>query len=526
MGKFESYPEANALGDNDITLYNKNTVTHKITFSRLVNLIKDKIAQTGLVTSISTGAGLVGDTITSSGTIKCKLKSETVSSLSSANPTITANRQYAIGLDREGYLSVNVPWTENSTYSSGTAIDITNETINVILDNTYSSSSTAKAASAKAVKDAYDNSMRKDGSNADTHVRFSNTLTVGSIRRQNSTIGNNSVAFGYGNIASAHNSFANGIYTEARGFASHSEGYGTDQPNYTEDAPQEYNSQATANISANGDGSHAEGYTVYEDLSGITGIIQANGNGSHAEGYAKPGQGDAGIIAYGLGSHAEGYADNQAYGAPACYTIAKGDGSHAEGMGTYASGNISHAEGEGSVSGGYASHAEGTYTKASGSSSHAEGYNTTASTSYSHAGGAYATTYKSCQLVQGGDASKFGTVSTYGRGIFAINPNTQYYTTDTTLTTSTNGDSGTVKKGVSVTLTLDKYAMYMLYWTTYSGTNDATMGSGMHLISTSATTNNPYVQDILATNIIDSVSACSITLLDDHKYMFHLIRII
>ena len=595
MGKFESYPEANALGDNDITLYNKNTVTHKVTFSRLVNLIKDKIAQTGLVTSISTGAGLVGDTITSSGTIKCKLKSETVSSLSSANPTITANRQYAVGLDREGYLSVNVPWTENSTYSSGTAIDITNETINVILDNTYSSSSTAKAASAKAVKDSYDNSMRKDGNNADTHVRFSNALTVGGTRKQNSTIGNNSVAFGYGNVASAHNSFASGIYTEAKGYASHSEGNGTDQPNYINGQYNEYDDNATANITATADGSHAEGHTTYDDQSGITGIIQANGMGSHAEGYAEAGQGDGIIIAYGKGAHAEGYANSAVYGGD-CANIASGDGSHTEGIGTYAggdgshaegiictangesshaegysttangnyshaegkqtkangqyshaeglnltaSGNCSHAEGNVNTASGSCSHAEGQntqatkscahaegyYTKALGIYSHAEGYNTTTNDSYSHAGGAFASTHESCQLVQGGEAAKFDALSTYGRGVFSISPNTQYYTTDTTLATSTNGSSGTVKEGVSITLTLNKYAMYILYWTTYSGTNDATMGSGMHLISTSATTNNPYVQDVLAGNIIDSVDACSITLLDDHKYMYHLIRII
>lgn len=595
MGKFESYPEANALGDNDITLYNKNTVTHKITFSRLVNLIKDKIAQTGLVTSISTGAGLVGDTITSSGTIKCKLKSETVSSLSSANPTITANRQYPVGLDREGYLSVNIPWTENSTYSSGTAIDITNETINVILDNTYSSSSTAKAASAKAVKDAYDNSMRKDGNNADTHVHFSNALTVGITRKLNSTIGGSSVAFGYGNIASASNSFASGFYTEALEFASHSEGYGTNESNYINGQYNEYDDNATANIAATAYGSHAEGYTTYDEQSGITGIIQANGMGSHAEGCAESGQGDGVIIAYGKGSHAEGYADSAVIGAD-CANIAYGNGSHVEGIGTYAggigshaegiictangesshaegedttasgnyshaegqsteanktcahaeghnttaSGNYSHAEGDGTKASGSCSHAEGLSTqattgcahaegqntKALGSSSHAEGYNTTASTSYSHAGGAYATTYKSCQLVQGGDASKFGAVSTYGRGIFAISPNAQSYTTDTTLASSTNGESGTVKAGVSITLTLDKYAMYMLYWTAYSGTNDVTINSGMHLISTSTATNNPFVQDIFMNNIIDDVGACQITLLNNNKYMFHLIRII
>lgn len=579
MGKFESYPEANALGDNDITLYNKNTVTHKITFSRLVNLIKDKIAQTGLVTSISTGAGLVGDTITSSGTIKCKLKSETVSSLSSANPTITANRQYPVGLDREGYLSVNVPWTENSTYSSGTAIDITNETINVILDNTYSSSSTAKAASAKAVKDAYDNSMRKDGNNADTHVRFSNALTVGGTRKQNSTIGNNSVAFGYGNVASAHNSFASGIYTEAKGYASHSEGYGTDQPNYMNNPYGDYNNNVTVNIAATAYGSHAEGYTTYDEQSGITGIIQANGMGSHAEGYAEGGQGDGVIIAYGKGSHAEGYANSTIFGGD-CANIAHGNGSHVEGIGTYAggigahaegiictangesshaegyntlangqhahaegeeataSGNCAHAEGQITLATKICAHAEGYDTKASGNFSHSEGYHTiangfyshaegyytTADSAYSHVGGAHATALDSCQFVQGGRDEKFNI--SLNRGVFSVSPNATYYTTNTTLTTSLNGSSGTVASGVSMTLTLDKYAMYMLYWTTYSGTNDVTMSSGIHLISTSTTTNNPHVQDILAGNIIDSVDACSITLLDSNKYMFHLIRIL
>ena len=594
MGKFESYPEANALGDNDITLYNKNTVTHKITFSRLVNLIKDKIAQTGLVTSISTGAGLVSDTITSSGTIKCKLKSETVSSLSSANPTITANRQYPVGLDREGYLSVNVPWTENSTYSSGTAIDITNETINVILDNTYSSSSTAKAASAKAVKDAYDNSMRKDGNNADTHVRFSNALTVGGTRKQNSTIGSNSVAFGHGNIASESNSFASGIYTEALEFASHSEGYGTDQSNYTNGQYNEYNDNATANIAATAYGSHVEGYTTYNNQSDITGIIQANGVGSHAEGCAESGQGDGVIIAYGKGAHAEGYANSAVVGDD-CANIASGDGSHTEGIGTHAggdgshaegiictangksshaeghnttaSGNYSHAEGDGTnASGGYShaegqntkatkaythaegyntqananyshaegyntkttgvySHAEGNGTQATGNCSYAGGYNTVASGNYSHAGGAYAEASFPSQLVQGAYDAKYNNATSYGRGVFGISPNAKHYTTPYTIQAQ-NGHSATVKDGVEMTLVLDKYAMYMLYWTTYSGTNDATISSGMHLISTSAGVNNPHVQDILDGNIIDSVGACQIILLDSNKYMYHLIRII
>ena len=64
----------------------------------------------GTVTSVAPGAGLTGGSITSSGTIKAKLKSETQSSLSAASKGSTSNREYAVGLDNSGYLSVNVPW--------------------------------------------------------------------------------------------------------------------------------------------------------------------------------------------------------------------------------------------------------------------------------------------------------------------------------------------------------------------------------------------------------------------------------
>ena len=49
-------------------------------------------------------------------TYKAKLKSETAHTASSATPTDTANRQYAVGVDKDGYLSVNVPWV-NNTYT-------------------------------------------------------------------------------------------------------------------------------------------------------------------------------------------------------------------------------------------------------------------------------------------------------------------------------------------------------------------------------------------------------------------------
>ena len=73
---------------------------------------------TGTVTSVATGAGLTGGTITGSGTIKADLKSETKSTLEAASMGSTANKQYAVGLDKNGDLSVNVPWTDNNTWTA------------------------------------------------------------------------------------------------------------------------------------------------------------------------------------------------------------------------------------------------------------------------------------------------------------------------------------------------------------------------------------------------------------------------
>ena len=75
----------------------------------------------GTVTSVSAGVGLTtsdGNPITSSGTVKAKLKSETASALSSVAMGSTTDRQYAVGVDADGYLSVNVPWTDTQGGSS------------------------------------------------------------------------------------------------------------------------------------------------------------------------------------------------------------------------------------------------------------------------------------------------------------------------------------------------------------------------------------------------------------------------
>lgn len=67
----------------------------------------------GTITQITAGTGLTGGSITSSGIIKANLKSTTAHTASSATPTNTASRQYAVGIDKDGYLSVNVPWTDS-----------------------------------------------------------------------------------------------------------------------------------------------------------------------------------------------------------------------------------------------------------------------------------------------------------------------------------------------------------------------------------------------------------------------------
>ena len=87
--------------------------------TKLDGIATGATANTGTVTSVATGVGLTGGTITGSGTIKAKLKSETAATNDSATPTNTASRQYAVTPDKSGYLSVNVPW-ENTTYSTAT----------------------------------------------------------------------------------------------------------------------------------------------------------------------------------------------------------------------------------------------------------------------------------------------------------------------------------------------------------------------------------------------------------------------
>lgn len=80
----------------------------------------------GTVTSVATGVGLTGGPVTSSGTIKANLRSETALTNDSAAATETAGRVYPVAVDNSGYLAVNVPWTDTqppTAYTSNPEMD-------------------------------------------------------------------------------------------------------------------------------------------------------------------------------------------------------------------------------------------------------------------------------------------------------------------------------------------------------------------------------------------------------------------
>jgi len=103
----------------------------------------------GSVTSVDTGVGLTGGAITSSGTIKADLVSDTYSTEASETITQTSGRQYAVNPDANGKLSVNVPWTdEGKTYTAGTNVQISASNVISATDTTYESKTAASGGTA------------------------------------------------------------------------------------------------------------------------------------------------------------------------------------------------------------------------------------------------------------------------------------------------------------------------------------------------------------------------------------------
>ena len=71
----------------------------------------------GSVTNVATGVGLTGGPITSTGTIKAALKTETALSGAATAATEVSGRVYATVVDSDGDLSTVVPWTD-TTYTA------------------------------------------------------------------------------------------------------------------------------------------------------------------------------------------------------------------------------------------------------------------------------------------------------------------------------------------------------------------------------------------------------------------------
>ena len=105
---------------NDNTTYNNATQSAAGLMSAADKTKLDSVSANASVASITTGIGLAGGTITSSGTVKAKLKSETLLSVDSTAPVSpVAAKTYSVAADKSGYLSVYVPWT-NTEYNNAT----------------------------------------------------------------------------------------------------------------------------------------------------------------------------------------------------------------------------------------------------------------------------------------------------------------------------------------------------------------------------------------------------------------------
>ena len=78
----------------------------------------------GSVTSVGTGTGLTGGPITSSGTIKADLTSDTELQNEAVSTSEVAGRIYPVRVDANGKLAVVVPWSNTDTTYSATNTNI------------------------------------------------------------------------------------------------------------------------------------------------------------------------------------------------------------------------------------------------------------------------------------------------------------------------------------------------------------------------------------------------------------------
>lgn len=159
---------------------------------------------TGTVTSVATGAGLTGGTITGSGTVKANLRSETALTVDSAAATTTSGRVYPVAIDKSGYLSVNVPWTDNDTkYSSKTAASGGTDVSLVTTGEKYTWNSKASTAVATTSANGLMSSSDKSKLDGIATGATANTGTITGIKMNGSSKGTSGVV-DLGTVITAH----------------------------------------------------------------------------------------------------------------------------------------------------------------------------------------------------------------------------------------------------------------------------------------------------------------------------------
>lgn len=102
----------------------------------------------GTVTSITGTVGLTG-TVTTSGNIKAKLRSEALLTNAAAAAVETTDRVYPVALDKDGYLAVNVPWTNINNNYITTHQTIKQDGVTGATGTHYGACTTAAGTSAK-----------------------------------------------------------------------------------------------------------------------------------------------------------------------------------------------------------------------------------------------------------------------------------------------------------------------------------------------------------------------------------------
>ena len=242
------------------------------------------------------------------------------------------------------------------------------------------------------------------------------TLSRG--RKEGSTVGAESFAFGHNVIASGINSFAINYCTVASGNYSYAEGMGAiAKGNYSH--AEGFGFALGANAHAEGwlslatnQCSHAEGY---HDLVSITLTAGANDT-TYGYSFSSTNIVEANNYLYKDGNIIKILSVDESNNTLttestlgetlAGWRLVKGGAlaaeAHSEGSNTLASGLCSHAEGNWTKAIANYSHAEGSISKASGEASHAEGFNTIAFGAWSHAEGAKTEANGECSHAEGG----------------------------------------------------------------------------------------------------------------------------